>query len=484
MSPAKARLAILRLGALLLLAHAALLLVLAYWGVLRAPDLARRGDNSRWRTAEQGIHRGRILDRRGRILAVTERDADGYLRRPYPVPAAAPVVGFQAWRYGAGSADAYGASGAEARYDAALRGDLGRGLRGALADRVLHRPQQGHDIRLTVDARLQASAAEALAGKDGAVVALELRTGELLALVSVPTFDPASLDTLPPPADDPASPLLDRATQGLYVPGSILKLVTLAAALEAGQVRLDDEVADGDRSEVLAGLPVACNNNPPGIERMTIRQALGWSCNLTFGRLGLALGTRAWTAQAEAFGLTEAPPFPLERAAASLGPPGGPEGADLVAAAFGQGPVLVTPLHMALMAAAIAGEGILPKPYLLADVPGVNWRAIADEQGAWRRALSPAVAAQLRDAMVWAAAEGWARPAGEAAGRPIGGKTGTAQLDGEQASHAWFVGFAPAEAPRVAVSVLVAHGGEGAKVAAPIGGRVLAEALASVEAQP
>lgn len=484
MNAEASRLALLRLGRLVLVGHGVLLLVLGYWGLVRAPDLVRRGDNARWRAAEQRIARGRILDRRGRVLALTERDEDGLARRRYPVPGMAPVLGYQAWRYGAGPGDAYGSAGAEARYDAALRGDLGRGLRSALAAGVLHRPQQGHDLRLTLDADLQGAAAAALAGRDGAIVVLDVHSGAVLALASVPSFDPADLDGGAPLAEDPSHPLLNRATQGLYVPGSILKLVTLAAALEAGAVRLEDVVSDGDRSETLAGLNVACGNNPPGMVRMTIEQALGWSCNLTFGRLGIALGSEAWRAKAIAFGLSESPPFPLDRAAASLGPEPGPHGAELVASAFGQGPVLVTPLHMALMTAAIAADGILPKPYLLEDVPGVSWRSIADERGAWRRAVTPAVAGDLRRAMGWAAAEGWARPAGEAAGSAIGGKTGTAQLDGRVEPHAWFVGFAPLASPRVAVAVLVAHGGEGAKVAAPIGGRVLAEALKALAAAP
>lgn len=478
------RRAVLGLARVLLLAHALLLLALGYWGVVRAPWLLQRGDNARWQAFERGIARGRILDRQGRVLAETVTDASDLPLRRYPHPSAAHVVGYQAWRYGSGQSSSYGSAGAEGAYDAALRGDLGLGLRGLAAARVLHRPQLGHDLRLTIDAELQDLAAAELAGREGVVVLLDVDDGAVLTMASLPAFDPATLDSAPPDPADPRSPLLNRATQGLYPPGSVFKVVTLAGALEEGLAGLDERVDDGDRSERLEGVEVACGNNPPGVVSFSLEQAFGWSCNLTFARLGAALGTERWARHALAFGIADAPPFPLPAVAGSLGPDEAPSGAELVEAAFGQGRLLVTPLHMALMAAAVAGDGMLLKPYLLRDVPGVNWRRIADDQGSWRRALSPGGAEQLRRAMVWAAAEGWARPARDAADLPLGGKTGTAQLDGASAPHAWFVGFAPAERPRVAVAVLVVGGGEGSSVAAPVGGRMLAAALRALEAEP
>lgn len=481
MSRAAFRQAIIGLGRVLVLAHLLVGLALGYWGVVRAPQLLRRGDNARWQAFERRIARGRILDRRGLVLAETVTDDAGAALRRYPHPSAAHVVGYQAWRYGAGASSSYGSAGAEGAYDVALRGDLGLGLRGMAAARVLHRPQAGHDLRLTLDAGLQDLAAAELAGREGAIVVLAVGDGAVLTMASEPSFDPAAMDVSPPDPDDPRAPLLNRATQGLYPPGSVFKAVTLAAALDEGQARLADPVSDGDRSEQLAGLDVACANNPPGVTTFSVEQAFGWSCNLTFARLGLALGPATWARHAAAFGILEAPPFPLPAAAGSLGTDEAPSGAELVGAAFGQGRLLVTPLHMALLAAAVAGDGSLPKPYLLADVPGVSWRRIADDQGTWRRAMRPSTAAELRRAMAWAAAEGWARPATDAAGLALGGKTGTAQLDGEQQPHAWFIGFAPEARPRVAVAVLVAHGGEGSTVAAPIGGRMLAAALRTLE---
>ncbi len=470
-----------RLASLCLLAFAALLAATFYWGYVRAPELTARPDNGRRVAFDRRIRRGAILDRRGRVLAQTVFDEEGRPTRVYPFPAAAPVTGYQSWRYGAGSSRraTYGAGGAEAAYDLALRGDLGLSLRQLIASQVLHRPQVGRDVVLTLDAELQTSAAEELRGREGAVVVLAVPSGEVLALVSQPTFDPASLDAGEGIGDDPRALLFDRATQGLYPPGSTWKTVTLAGALGAGLVQPEAVVHDGDAVEYFDGYPVRCNNNPEGVTEFTIAEAYGWSCNVTFARLAVALGVERYRLLAESFGVGDAPPFPLPVAASDLGmddPTGLPE---LASAGFGQGEVLVTPLHMALIALAVAGDGRMPAPYLLADVPGVPYRAVADERGTWRHPMTATTAATMRRIMAQSAHLGWARSASQAAGLPVAGKTGTAEA-GVGQPHAWFIGFAPADAPQVAAAVLLPHGGEGAAVAAPIGGRVLAKALAVI----
>jgi peptidoglycan glycosyltransferase len=455
-----------------------------YWGFVRAEALAARPDNPRRAAFDRRIQRGRLLDRHGAVLAETTFDEAGEPQRRYPLPAAAPVVGFQTWRYGAGgSPDAtYGAGGAEAAYDQALRGDLGLDLRQLATAQLLHRQQVGHDVVLTLDAALQAEAAELLGDREGAVVVLDVPDGAVRALVSQPTFDPAVLDEGKLDPEDPRRPLLNRATQGLYPPGSTWKAVTLAGALAAGIARLGDEHDDGDALETFDGFGVRCNNNPPDVKRFDLAHAFAYSCNVTFARLGAELGEARYRALAESFGLGSVPPFPLPAAASRLSTHDRLGGAELASAAFGQGELVVTPLQMALIAAALAGDGSLPKPYLLDDVPGVDMRPIADARGTWRRAVSPSVAAAVREAMVVSTRDGWARSAVAGLGLSAGGKTGTAQLGDEASPHSWFIGFAPAEAPRVAVAVLVVGGGGGSAVAAPIGGRVMKRALELEEA--
>ncbi len=468
-----------RLAGVCLFAFGALMAATLHWGFVRSTELAARPDNLRRVAYDRRIRRGAILDRRGRILARTQFDAEGRPTRLYPFPAAAPVTGYQSWRYGAGGSQraTYGAGGAEAAYDLALRGDLGLSFGQLVAAQVFHRPQVGHDVVLTLDAELQTAAADELGDREGAVVVLEVPSGAVLALVSQPTFDPASLDADPAAADHPQRPFFNRATQGLYPPGSTWKTVTLAAALSAGLADPDVVVADGEAVEYFEGYPVRCNNNPEGVTAFTIAEAYGWSCNVTFARLAVALGVEPYRAAARDFGVGGAPPFPLPVTPSDLGMDGPTSLPELASAGFGQGDVMVTPLHMALIALAVAGDGRMPAPHLLADVPGVPYRAIADEQGTWRQPMSPTIAAVMRRIMAQSGRVGSARTASRAAGLMVGGKTGTAEAPSGP-PHAWFIGFAPAEAPRVATAVLLPHGGEGAAVAAPIGGRVLARALA------
>jgi peptidoglycan glycosyltransferase len=467
-----------RLAGLSLLGFLALAAATFYWGFLRATELAARPDNLRQILFDRRIQRGRILDRHGRVLAETRFDAQGLPQRIYLVPAAAPVVGFQTWRYGAGALDraTYGAGGAEAAYDLALRGDLGLSPRQLVASRVLHRPQAGHDVVLSLDAALQTFAAGQLGGREGAVVVVDVETGAVRALASNPTFDAAALDEQADLANDPARPLLNRATQGLFPPGSAWKTVTLAAALEEGITTPDAVVDDGDAVEYFEGFPVRCNNNPPGQTTFDITHAYGWSCNVTFARLGTELGAERYRRFAKAFGLGDAPPFALPVAESRLSTDEALPLPELASAAFGQGELLVTPLEMALVAAAMARDGSLPVPYLLEDVPSVRWSRLRDERGTWRRAVSAGTARTMREIMTTSVRDGWARTAAQRVGVSVAGKTGTAQV-GNGAPHSWFIGFAPADQPRYAVAVVVVHGGEGSAVAAPIGGRVLEQAV-------
>lgn len=472
--------AIRRLAAATVVGFAFLAAVTFYWGFLRAESLAARADNPRRVVEDRRIVRGRILDRDGRVLAYSESpgpEAWAAPRRVYPYPDAAPVVGYQTWRYGAGADPAvtYGAGGAEAAYDAALRGDLGLSMGQLLASRVLHRGQTGHDVVLTLDGELQAYAAEQLGDRRGAVVVVDVETGAIRALASRPSFDPAVLDEAAAEGQaDP--PMLNLATQGLFPPGSTWKIVTLAAALQEDLVRPGDTVDDGDRVGYFDGFPVRCDNNPPGVRTFDILHAFGYSCNVTFAELGAALGAHRYRRYAEAFGLGRDVPFPLPSATGSLSADDELSLPELASAAFGQGEVTVTPLHMALVAAGIAADGAMPVPYLLDSVPGVRWSRLADERGTWLRPVGGRAARAVREAMVVSAEDGWGRSARAAGGVSMGAKTGTAET-GQGAPHAWTVAYAPAQEPRLATAVLVVEGGSGSEVAAPIAGRVLAEAL-------
>jgi peptidoglycan glycosyltransferase len=387
------------------------------------------------------------------------------------VPAAAHVVGFQTWRYGAGAVEgaAYGAGGAEAAFDGYLRGDRSLSFRELVTNRLTDRPQNGSDVSLTIDAELQREAAGLLGEREGAVVVVDIATGAVRALVSSPSFDPAGLDS---GAELPESLLVNRATHGLYPPGSIWKTVTLAGALSRNLAQPGTRFADGDAVEYFDGFPVRCDNNPEEVGEFDLVHAYAWSCNVTFARLASRLGAADYRDLAAAFGAGSEPPFVLGAAAGSVSTDADIGPAELASAGFGQGELLVTPLQMALVAAAVAGDGSMPVPELVESAGGAG----PPRRRTWLDSIDSGTARRIRDIMIVSVEEGWASAAISGLNLSAGGKTGTAQVaDGQP--HAWFIGFAPADEPRFAIAVLVAHGGEGSRVAAPIAGRVLELAL-------
>ena len=461
-----------RLAAILMAGFVVVGLALGYWQVVRGPALLARADNPRLVIAEQRVQRGRILDQHGTVLAYDLVNDDGTTERVYPYPEMVHVTGFYSLRYGV--------SNIEATYDRTLRGLAGRSSLQALADGLLHRPQVGFDVMLTLDADLQATADAALGGRRGAVIVLDPRTGAILALVSRPAYDPNRLDEMWEALRElPDTPLLNRATQGLYPPGSVFKTVTLAAALEAGLASPDEVFTDTTGTLRVGDFTVRCHNHP-GHTTFDLLHAYAYSCNVTFARLGLRVGTERLAEMARRFGFEEAPPLeiPVETShLAATSPVDTMDEATLAATAFGQGELMVTPLQMALVTAAVANDGQVPVVHLVQAVQDSSGRWHEPARAAPRAAISPYTAQQLRAAMVLSVKEG---RAGEAAlpGVTVAGKTGTAQV-GEpgQLPHAWFIGFAPAEAPRAVVVVLVENGGDGGQVAAPIAREVLKQVL-------
>jgi penicillin-binding protein A len=499
-----------RLAVYLILAFAVVSGSLVWWQVIEAPGLATRADNPEVIAARRSLLRGNIFDATGQILASSEV-IDGLSRRTYTDPAFTHVIGYASFRFGS--------TGIERAYEDLLVGQTDPNpLRDLLNDILARRPEP-RDLTLTIDRRLQSMAAGLLGGDAGAVVALDPRTGAVLAMVSTPTFDatPISGDpnTAQPPMDalrdDPAEPLIPRARQGRYVPGSILKVLTAAAALDAGVITPSTTYPDQPRQEtegfVVEGFRIR-EHDLGGIQPdlWPLSEALQVSSNIFFAHVGLDLGGDTFLEYGRRFGFCSAqeigpPRRPLAVAPSYLTTPiegdCGDFGDDveLASAAFGQGRTQVTPMQMALLAAAIAGDGVMPHPYVVRDVRAhAEGDAPSDtvlDRFASRggsRVISTATARETRAAMVDAVnAEMGRLFAGQGDVTLYGvsnvrsaGKTGTAQLGGERAPHSWFIGFAPAEEggePVIAIAVLVESGGSGAGRAAPIGGQVMAEWL-------
>lgn len=484
---------------------------LAYIVGWRGNYLAMHARNPRQVAIEKSIERGGIYAANGEVLAgnkLAGRPPGRTLRVYFGPRSLVHIVGY--------SHDRYGKTGIELALNSQLLGlppgFLGVPVVGLVPGPGSRQPQprgagvrrqgekpRGNDIILTIDPELQAAAEAALGRRNGAVVVLDPATGAVLASVSYPAFDANRLDAVwPDITQDPSSPFINRATSGLYPPGSVFKIIVASAAIETGLVGPEDMFVCNGSIDV-NGRRISC---PGGRAhgRVNLASALALSCNVAFIQVARKMGGRRLSDFARRFGFNREIPFDLHvnegrfptfRGEGSTGDPGGAgarNGADardgagdnenlLAEAAIGQGPVLVTPLHMAMIAAAIANRGVMMRPYVVSLVrrggsSETLWRYVP---GRVSRAVSINTAARMRDLLVDAveSGTGW-RSAIE--GISVAGKTGTAQ-NPEGAPHAWFVGFAPAEKPRFVISVIVENGGPGGSVAAPVARRVLEFAL-------
>jgi peptidoglycan glycosyltransferase len=461
---------------------------------VRPADRTALGSGRAWPVATAPITRGAILDRNGVVLAATQGG-----RRVYPLPQLGQVVGFQS--------RLYGASGVEASYDAYLSG-AGTLPPGALLQARLlgTSPPQGQaaDLRLTIDSNLQQVAQAALGEQAGAVALIDPQSGAILALASYPRFDPNQL-VLPDQASQadvdaaqaayqalatrPDSPLLNRASQGRYPPGSVIKTLTGAAALDAGVLNgPEGQVTCPERLQTENGAPPVVNSvkNLAGRtgDPSDLRRVYAWSCNTAFAQLGLALGTDRFADYAARFGLRAADAVSvtadLRDIPADAGSIAGNldflrRPAALADTSFGQGQALVTPLDMAQMVAVIGNGGRLMRPYLVQEARAGDRALYTAQPESLRQAVTPQTAQMMRSVMQTSVEIGYAKPVA-LPGVAIGAKTGTAEAPGGP-PHAWFVAIAPVEAPRFAIAVIVERGGEGSRGALPVARQVLAAAL-------
>ncbi len=433
---------------------------LAYWQVWRT-DLETDEHNPRVLSGFADPLRGRILDREGNVLA--ESLADG--TRVYADASVAHAVGYLSPQFGA--------QGAELEFNPYLEGVAGSGWEGALNAEFKRSREPGFDVRLTIDPAIQAAATQALGGRTGAVIAIDPRSGEVLAMVSVPTYDPGAITS--ELVADGSSPLLNRATQGLYPPGSTFKTVTAISALENGVITPETIVECGDE-KVFDGFPVSCRNVPQGEGRYPFKDAYTFSVNAIFAEVGVATGWLRLLETAGKLGFGSAPDFTTETAPSRVTLDDSDLSVPLLASTgFGQGELQATPLQMALVAAAIANGGVIVEPHLgLAAFDGDRQVATLESPSS-RRVMSEEVAATMREFMVSVVDNVQANGV-QIPGVKVGGKTGTAE-GGQGTSHAWFLAFAPAENPTIAVAVVVENGGQGGVVASPIAGAVIRAAL-------
>lgn len=437
-------------------------LYLVYFSLFEARVISSNSYNRRLRESSGNIIRGSIEDRKGEVLVKSTKYKSG-TKRKYVYPRSfSHIIGY--------SSKTYGSSGLEAFYNKELMSssDTMESLRSKLNDYYI----SGNNIRLTLDRALQVYASEQLRGKKGSIVVLRPDTGEVLAMVSKPDFDPSTIqnnwDSL---ISDKKSPLLSRASEGLYAPGSIFKLVVTSAILKnklqdieiecTGQVDVDGYVIKDSEGKAHG--------------KLTLEEALKHSCNSYFIKQGLKLGNSALLNEAAKFRFNKGIQIDMNVSTSVF--PNKTGSKNVAEQSIGQGEVLMTPLHAAMMAAAIANKGVMMQPYAVSSITNSKGSIIKEyKPKQLGQATDAATAAAINDLMVEVVKEGTGTKA-KVSKVTVAGKTGTAEVGTDLRSHAWFVGFAPADKPRVAIAVLIENGGSGGSTAAPIASRVLKKAL-------
>jgi peptidoglycan glycosyltransferase len=450
-----------------------------------AKTLRDKPGNTRLLFQQYDRKRGDIVTSTGVTIAssVPTNDTLKYLRTYSNGPLFAPVTGFYSIIYGGRQI--------ESAENSILAGTDDR-LFGVqqLSNLITGRTPQGGSVVLTIDPVLQQVAYAALAGRKGAVVALDPTTGAILALVSSPSYDPNVLSSHNNTSitqyykqliADPVNPMLDRAIEQTYPPGSTFKLITAAAALSTGTYTPATVIPAPETLPLPQSTAILKNFHGESCGgQATLIQALTISCNTAFGGLGLALGQDALRSQADAFGFDSAFAVPMKSATSVF--PIDLSDANTIQSAIGQYDVRATPLQMAEVAAAIANGGVMMKPYLVSQLVGPDLKIIDQTKPTeLRRSVSSQVATELTQMMENVVQHGTGTSA-RIPGVLVAGKTGTAENAPGAPPHAWFVAFAPAAKPAIAIAVLVENGGgnsdaTGGAISAPIAKAVISADL-------
>jgi peptidoglycan glycosyltransferase len=496
-----------RLGIGLVALFALLFAQLSYVQVIAADDIKAQPANARRQIiAEYRVERGPILSADGQVLAQSvrseERRAELLFQRVYPDgPLYAGLTGYYS--------RIFGRAGLEQAANPYLSGDAAELAVSTFTDLILGRERKGGSITTTIRSDLQEAAANALGNLPGAVVAIEPETGDVLALVANPSYDPnaissgtdeemnAAWDSI---TTDPEQPLISRAKDELYLPGSTGKLITASAALENGHAPSEQwpnpHVLDLPQTtntlENFGGS--LCNG---GSRTVSMAEAFKESCNVTFAEIGLELGAKEMSEQARAYGFCPTDPptqieceeptipfvlpwqngrFPVPSYFADQQP-------QLAFSAIGLDNVLTNPLHMALIAGAIANDGTMMQPRLITEVRDPTGKIVREfEPEQYGQPISDASAREMRAMMLSVTESGTAATAFSGFPIDVAGKTGTATNGEDRPPNAWFTAFAPAgpgDRPAIAVAVIVLDGGflgneaTGGAISAPIAREVI-----------
>ncbi|MDH2443602.1 penicillin-binding protein 2 [Amnibacterium sp. CER49] len=476
-----------RLSALVIVMFASLFVASSIIQVFQSDNLGSDSRNRRALADQYQVQRGQILASDGSTIAGTKKSADEFrFQRTYADgPLYAAVSGY----YAIGGAP----TGIEGAYNDRLSGTGGNQVFERLQSIITGQDPKGDSVQLTIDPKVQKAAYDALGNQRGAVVALDPRTGAILALVSKPSYDPGAIaahgssglrayDRL---VKQNPSPLVNRATGGnLNPPGSTFKLVVSSAALESGRYS-ESSRFDSPTSLVLPGTTFRIQNSEGEVcgtgPKATLKTALSLSCNIPFAELGDQLGEQTIAAMAKKFGFGQTVRIPMAVTPSTY--PSGMDKAQLAQSAFGQWEDRATPMQIAMVSAAIGNGGVEMQPTLVKRVLSPNLSTVEQmTPKQFSQPISAKTASAVKDMMI-ASVDSGAATNGRIDGVQVAGKTGTAQNGPNDPYTLWFTGFAPAQDPKVAVAVVVENGGGlgqngyGNLVAAPVAKRVMEAVL-------
>jgi len=445
---------------------------MTYFEMFVGPQIVNNASNKRLWVQRNEVLRGTIYDRDMKALTKSEKTSDSTQKRTYTYgPLFAHVLGYVDIKYGI--------TGLERKYDSELiyssiKDDIINFIkyRGEIPDKV------GNSIQTTLDYNVQKKAYDLLGSSKGAVVVLNPQTGEILAMVSKPSFDPNSLDEDWSDINSNKNmPLINRATAGLYPPGSTFKVVTAASAIENITGIMDRTFEDNGKITFNDNESLS-NYNGEVLGTLTFEQAFVHSSNVVFGTLGMELGNGKLKKTAEAFNFNADTPADGVTIENSQFPSYNLfEKGNLAQSAIGQAEVLATPMEMALVASTVANNGVMMRPYIVSSVlssSGETLKTIKPQQ--IRQVIPPGTASTLKDFMRAVVTDGTGTNAA-IPGIEVCGKTGTADNQEGAEPHSWFIGFAPYDNPTVAVAVIVENGGTGGSNAAKIAAQVMQAAL-------
>ena len=474
---------ILRLYGLVVVLFGLLIAFTSRWTVFEAGPLRQSALNRRALLQQERIQRGSIVAADGTVLAKSVAGREGVYRRTYPAGSLfAQTVGY--------SYTDLGQSGIERYRDLALNGEEGTTNLQAILDQLQGKRRQGNEVVTTLDVAAQRAATAALGEHRGAVVALEPRTGAVLAMASTPSYDPNLLSSAKAyerlTHDTFGTPLVNRATQFGYAPGSTFKVVTATAAIDTGQYT-PQSLVSGRNGIVVSGVPLS-NDDGESYGELTLTEGLVKSVNTVYAQVAEHLGKQTLARYMRRFGFGSEPKldYPAEQMSVSgeyldgqrLIPPTS-RFVDVGRMGIGQDKLQVVPLQMAEVAAAVANGGRLMVPHLAAKIVDPEGQILVTVKPRTQSVVMKASTAGALTGMMEAVVNEGTGTAAQIPGVRVAGKTGTAETQvGTAINNVWFIAFAPARSPRVAVAVTLQDvPGQGASFAAPVARQVMEAVL-------